>query len=58
MRLVQKEKTMYELSIRRTKKYSARYYHDKKHNWFTYIDADYDLDTGLKFKKKELKSIQ
>lgn len=46
------EKTKYELSIRRTKKYSAKYYHDKKHNWFTYIEADYDFDTGLKFKQK------
>lgn len=45
-------KTKYELSIRRTKKYSAKYYHDKKHHWFTYVDADYDFDTGLKFKKK------
>ncbi len=46
-------KTKYELSIRRTKKYSAKYHHDKKHNWFTYIDADYNKETGLKFKKKE-----
>ncbi len=46
-------KTKYELSIRRTKKYSAKYYYDKKHNWFTYIDAHYDLETGLKFKKQE-----
>jgi CRISPR-associated endonuclease/helicase Cas3 len=47
------EKTKYELSIRRTRKYIARYYQDKKHNWFTYIDADYDSLTGLKFRTKE-----
>lgn len=47
------EKTKYELSIRRTKKYSAKHYHDKKHNWFTYIDVEYDTETGLKFKSKE-----
>jgi len=46
-------KTKYELSIRRTKKYLAKFYQDKKHNWFTYIDCDYDFETGLKFKKKE-----
>lgn len=48
-------KTKYELSIRRTKKYTAKFYQDKKHNWFTYIDADYDFETGLKFKNKENK---
>ncbi len=46
------EKTKYELSIRRTKKYGTRHYQDKKHSWFTYIEADYNSETGLKFKAK------
>ncbi|MBD0331549.1 MAG: CRISPR-associated helicase Cas3' [Chitinophagaceae bacterium] len=46
-------KTKYELSIRRTRKYSHKCYPDKKHNWFTYIDAEYNSKTGLKFKQKE-----
>lgn len=50
--MTKEEKTKYELSVRKSKKFIVRVYPDKNHNWFNYIDTPYDSETGLKFTKK------
>lgn len=48
------EKSKYELSIRKSKKYSHTISQDEF--GFNYIDAEYDFETGLKFKQKKTES--
>ena len=51
--MTKEEKTKYELSVRRSKKFGVRVYPDRKHNWFNYIDTPYNYETGLIFIKNK-----
>ena len=48
-----KEKSLYEVSIRKSKLKGAKTVIDDKDKWITYIDYEYNSETGLIFKKKD-----
>lgn len=52
------KKTKHEVSISR-KRYNSidEKHNDEIHNWFTYVNVNYDKEIGLTFKKKEAEII-
>ena len=47
------EKTKHEVSISKRRFNGLKAIPDTEHKWFTYVDVNYDFETGLKFKQKE-----
>ena len=46
------EKSKHEVAIRLHRFRSGKREKDEQHDWFTYFDCDYDIEKGLRFKKK------
>lgn len=51
------EKTIHEVSVRRTRLKNIKVIPDKEHSWFKYAEVIYDDETGLKFKNSKSSAI-